>query len=76
MATIASTVGQLRKLLADNTLDDDTPILTYGPDHSYDRATVRVSFAAHDKKARRWCEYHGDEHLEAGEEKVDALVVG
>ena len=76
MATIAGTAGDLRRMLAENDIPDDAPILVSDVDHSYRRASARISWAAHDRAARWWGEYHSDEHLEDGEEKRDALIVG
>lgn len=68
-------IGQLKKLLAETNLPDNTPLMMAGSDHSYNSACAEVTTALHDPSAFWWGEDHGDENREDGEVRRTILLI-
>lgn len=72
----AFNVGELRKLLADENIPDDLPILASSYDHSYVRVVLEVYTARYVEDENYYCEDAGDDSAHRPEEIViKALIV-
>jgi len=67
------TKAKLLRLL--EAVPDDAVILRPGDDHSYNTASVSVTTALYNPDGRVFSEDHGDDHMEDGDQRVQAVVI-
>lgn len=68
------TIGHLKKLIADANLPDTAPVLLSGSDHSY-YTVGHIETEAVEWGRRDFAEYYGEEYLQPGERKIQALIL-
>lgn len=69
-------IGKLRRFLEENSdLDDRIPVVVPGQDHNFNPVYFSRSDIVWNRDARRFFEYHGDNHLADGEVRITAVVI-